>query len=101
MALLSQTLGQCQTGQFHWCEPCDQVHILPSGRGWTWNGDVEKPTYSPSFKHSWHEGPERVAKVCHYVLTDGILAYCGDCTHGMAGQSFPLPPLDAKYKDFW
>ena len=35
---------------FHWCPACDEAHPLPNG--WTFNGDLERLTFAPSFKHS-------------------------------------------------
>jgi hypothetical protein len=28
---------------------------------------------------------------CHSVITDGHIAYCDDCTHGMASHTVLLP----------
>jgi hypothetical protein len=96
------------------------MHALPDS--WTFvNHDLEKPTFSPSFRISsghytpgWKEGtecwctyatkhPEAPAPfncmVCHYILTDGILNFCSDCTHPLAGQAVPLPVLPKEYRD--
>jgi hypothetical protein len=100
MKLTSDEYG----GYLHWCPGCEESHTLPSG--WTFNGDLERPTFTPSFKH---EGRKRVfinrewvgewlrdAKgdtipyICHYILTDGVLNFCGDSTHSLAGKSVPL-----------
>ena len=87
-------------GHLHYCPGCDDMHRLPPG--WTFNGDLVKPTYSPSFKHTWSEGPKpnRTEHCCHYILTDGVLNFCGDCTHALAGQSVPLPPIPDRYADW-
>lgn len=71
------------------------MHPLPDG--WTFNGNVEKPTFSPSFKHDWKE--KDTPKVCHYIVTDGRVAYCGDCTHSMSGQTIDMPDLPPRYQD--
>lgn len=101
----------------HWCPACQEMHSLPDG--WQFNGNVEKPTFSPSFRHTgikrnvvggrWvGEGKEAwlydaagqpIPEVCHYILTDGVLNFCGDCTHSMAGKSVPMPELPAGYQD--
>lgn len=82
MARLSAKLRSVQTGHAHWCPGCEEMHILPAR--WTFDGNVEAPTFSPSFKHSW--GPE-MAKVCHYILTAGKLNYCDDSTaHQLRGE---------------
>jgi hypothetical protein len=62
------------------------MHPLPDS--WNFNGNLEKPTFSPSFKHSWNNN-----KICHYIVTDGLINYCGDCTHSMANQIISIPNL--------
>lgn len=96
---------------YHWCPACLTLHPLPSDTGkWTFDGNFEKPTFSPSFKHSGMQtvtdvqgrwtgewvldaNGNGVPFICHYILTAGVLNFCGDCTHAMAGQSVPLPPV--------
>jgi hypothetical protein len=99
---------------FHWCPACDEAHPLPDG--WTFNGDFERPTFTPSFKHS---GMQRVIvdrkwtgewvrdaagnpapRVCHYILMAGVLNFCADCSHAMAGKSAPLQPWPEGVADF-
>jgi hypothetical protein len=98
---------------FHWCPACNELHQLPDG--WAFNGDLNAPTFTPSFKHSgmqavvvdgeWTGEFVRDAAgapvpfVCHYILTAGVLNFCADCTHGMAGQAVPLPDLPAHARD--
>lgn len=83
------------------------MHRLPDS--WTFDGNLESPTFSPSFKHSgiqtiqvdgkwtgeWVRDSEgnTVSCVCHYILTAGVLNFCGDSTHRLSGQSVPLPAI--------
>jgi hypothetical protein len=84
-------------GRFHhWCPACQEMHQLPDS--WTFNGNLESPTFTPSFKHTGH-GEQGVERTCHYVLTDGILNFCGDCTHALAGQAVPLLELPVELRD--
>jgi len=69
------------------------MHPLPDS--WQFNGDLENPTFSPSFKHSWGS----LNKVCHYILTAGQLNYCSDSTHALAGKTVPLPSLPEEFQD--
>lgn len=71
------------------------MHPLPDS-GWTFSGNTDSPTFSPSFKHTWGEN-----KVCHYILTDGVLQFCGDSNHELAGQSIPLPDLPEGAAEKW
>lgn len=93
--------GYTAIGIVHWCPACEEVHQFAiespnsSGAIWQWNGDTEKPTFTPSMLIRWGKQADPKCEVnggiCHYILTDGIINYCGDCTHAMAGQSVPLP----------
>jgi len=67
---------------------------LGEGPGWTFNGDYEKPTFSPSMKATATYGPEKTPHCCHSFVRDGKIQYLGDCTHEMAGQTVELPVFD-------
>lgn len=93
--------------------PCGDVHAL-KGK-WTFNGDLEKPTFSPSvLVTSGHYVP-KAPKVsdapescwctyakehpdekvftcyrCHSFVKDGMVQFLGDCTHALAGKTVPL-----------
>jgi hypothetical protein len=55
------------------------------GSGWSWNGDRNKPTISPSIL-AWAD-----AFRCHSFITDGRIRFLGDCTHALKGQTVDLP----------
>lgn len=74
------------------------MHPLPDG--WTFDGNVESPTFTPSFKHTWTWGETREPKCCHYVITAGKVAYCSDCSHALANQTIDFPDLPVRYRDF-
>lgn len=113
MGQVSACLRNVQGGHAHWCPGCQQIHRLPDS--WTFNGNVDRPTFSPSFRHSgklsvfedgrwtgeWVRDVEGkpVPFVCHYILTNGVLNFCSDSTHALAGQNVPLPPLPSGYRD--
>lgn len=107
MGQVSSKLRRATDSYFWWCPACDEMHPLPDG--WTFvNRDLEKPTFTPSFRHTWggHTGASRPQPgtdpkyaCCHYIVTDGKVAYCGDCTHAMAGQTIDMPPLPPAYQD--
>lgn len=114
MSQVSPYLRKVEDGYAHWCPACKEMHRLPNG--WNFNGDVNKPTFTPSFRHSgvatvrdengtwtgeWvlDGNGKPVPEICHYILTDGILNFCGDCSHDLAGKSVALPVLPAFYQD--
>jgi len=76
------------------CPGCMQTHRIPFGKGsgprWTFNGDVNKPTFSPSLRIRWTYGEEGKPGVCHSFITDGQIHFLSDCTHSLAGQTVDL-----------
>ncbi len=86
----------------HWCPACEMLHPIAvdrlnaSGMRWTWNGDMVRPTFSPSIDRRRGPFPATGAIVrCHYFITLGRIEFCSDCTHALAGKVVDLPPLPA------
>lgn len=83
------------------------MHPLPDG-GWTFNGDVDKPTFTPSFKTTFvhYSGGidqhglgigSREYRVCHYIITDGKIQFCPDSWHKRSDiVAMPLIPEGAR-----
>lgn len=81
------------------CRACG-THLIPTyqepGKRWTFNGNFDKPTITPSVNESCndpgHPSYNAGAKSsrCHYIVTDGKIAYQGDCTHNLKGQTVEL-----------
>ena len=100
---------------FH-CPGCNEAHVIAvdrarpqrNGAVWGFNGDYERPTFTPSVlmrrtdyepavtaenidewrRAPWPQSP--VERVCHSFVTDGQIQFLGDCTHALAGQTVPL-----------
>lgn len=72
------------------------MHPLPDS--WTFNGDVEKPTFNPSFRQSGG-GAIPKGQSCHYFIHGGQIEFCGDSWHTLAGQTVPMPPLPEGLRD--
>lgn len=88
-------------GHAHWCPGCKEMHVIP--KTWQFNGDIDKATFSPSVKITFPKGYYKNGefsteeKICHYILTDGVLHFCSDCSHELAGKDVSLPELPEKY----
>lgn len=115
--LLSKKLIRREGGLLaYWCEGCGCTHQIAHGEGggprWGWNGDAEKPTFTPSvlWRAGHHADPAGLTAaecwvcnnpdesqfkctVCHTFITDGRVQYLSDCTHHLAGQTVDLPDL--------
>ena len=79
------------------CPACDTWHTVrvQEPHNWSWNGDLERPTLSPSVfvnaPGNQHRHP--AAPSCHSFVTDGRIQFLGDCTHALAGQTVDLPEV--------
>jgi hypothetical protein len=92
MGQVSSKLRRGEGRYFHWCPGCEEMHPLPDT--WRFDGDLESPTFHPNFRHSWGDNA-----ICHYNLLGGVLWFCADCTHDLAGLKVPLPDLPPHLRD--
>lgn len=80
---------------FH-CPGCKQLHVFTTkneGRQhpiWVFNGNVDKPSFTPSLLCNPNHLPTR----CHLVLIDGQIHYQGDCYHELKGQIIDMVTHD-------
>jgi hypothetical protein len=59
----------------------------PNKPQWDFNGNLESPTLSPSILTRYND------LVCHSFMRDGKMEFLSDCTHELAGQTVPIPPM--------
>ncbi len=88
------------------CPGCGDSHTVPVGAGgWQWNGDLERPTLTPSvlvrsghYTDRWKPGDECWCGKdygfecyrCHSFVRDGRIEFLSDCSHKLAGQTVDL-----------
>lgn len=108
MSKISLVLRKVEGGYGHWCPGCDEMHVIYVGRekgpNWSFDGNVEKPSFSPSVRISYNgedAGQDRgdgfgkaPPACCHYFVKAGNIEFCGDSTHEFAGKTVPLPVLE-------
>lgn len=90
--------------RFH-CVGCNRDHYIQygasDGPNWRWNLDTEAPTFSPSVLVTYDGADAGVGgsppSRCHSFVTDGLIRYLDDCTHGHAGSTVALPELTPKH----
>lgn len=86
MPKLKEFIDTNRTQYLFWCLGCKTVHPYTTnnsnGPSWTFNGDMEKPTFMPSLKVLDGHGGSK----CHLFVVEGKINYCSDCQHNMAGQ---------------
>ena len=110
MSALGSKLRALEGGKVAFkCPGCDQMHhvTVDGSRGWTFNDDGDRPTFSPSVlvkgtlpitddEHTRIMAGENVdptPTICHSFVTDGRVRLLGDCTHALANQTVDLPDL--------
>lgn len=78
----------CKNGYFKfYCHGCKMEHLILSNgtnRGWTFNGDADKPTFAPSFLVI--DPKPR----CHLFIRNGHLQYLGDCDHDLKNKTIEM-----------
>jgi hypothetical protein len=98
----SQVVVETPRGWMVNCRNC-QWHEFPkeSRHGkWTFNGNVFSPTFVPSMNEllnppdSKDYRPDIASRRCHFIITDGRIHYCGDCTHDLRGTTEDMIPFD-------
>ncbi|MEK9209699.1 DUF6527 family protein [Sphingomonas sp. 2378] len=103
--LLSPVLAEFRPGRVaFWCPGCGYEHLVvvestASEPVWGFNGNHEKPTFTPSVlvrtgravNPAFIPEPGDPPEVCHSFVTDGRIQFLGDCTHHLAGQTVDLP----------
>lgn len=75
-------------GHLIFCPACECGHLFDSR--WTFNGDVNKPTFRASMLVNGSTPEKR----CHSFVTDGKIEFCGDSAHALAGKTVELPDFD-------
>ena len=101
MSAVGSKLRRLEGGRIaFWCPGCNQAHqiTVDGSRGWTWNGDGDRPTFSPSvFVNAPGQffNPSPDVPSCHSFVAAGQIQFLGDCTHGLAGQTVDLPDWPA------
>jgi Family of unknown function (DUF6527) len=71
--------------------PYIRPHKSPSGASWEFNGNSEKPTFSPSILVRIERTDGSKTAICHSFVTDGKIKFLNDCTHALAGQTVEIP----------
>lgn len=88
--------GEIQGYGFH-CPGCKRRHLVytkeqsPGGACWSFNGDLEHPTFLPSILVN-KKGEDHVPSVpiCHSFIKEGKIQFLNDCTHELVGQTVEL-----------
>ena len=78
------------------CPGCEYGHFYDSR--WSFNGNLDKPTFSPSFLSKYERPGDFKEEVCHSFVTDGVIQFLPDCTHKLAGLSVELEDIDVEVK---
>lgn len=76
------------------CPGCGDPHVLTTG--WSYDGNDDAPTFSPSLLVWWDEGDPPVSRRCHSFIRQGRIEFLSDCTHALAGQTVDLPESTAR-----
>lgn len=92
---------------YFYCPGCKGGHAFRLNRQdgntqqplWSWNGNMEKPTLTPSLL-MYDPGPDGKQRksICHLYVTDGKIQFLSDCQHALAGKTVPMVDLDIPFE---
>src|SRR4051794_31108739 len=96
LAVCSQSWGEIYSWTCPGCRCTHRVHVRDDGKGpsWTFDGNLDRPTFSPSILVREYVG-EDVSSVCHSFVRVGRIVFLSDCTHHLAGQTVDMPEQDS------
>lgn len=84
-------------GYVFYCPACKHYHNFTTEAGsdksrpvWAFNGNLEKPTFSPSLGVNMMVPEAR----CHTFVRDGRIQYLSDCFHEFAGKTIDMEEID-------
>lgn len=75
------------------CPGCKRSHCVAIETGpvqWTWNGSLDKPTFSPSVLYE----PSIPEHRCHFFVEDGKIRYLADCHHDLKNTTVEMEEWD-------
>jgi hypothetical protein len=82
------------------CPACG-LHGIPTqkknslGAIWTFNNDLDKPTFYPSIKITWGGGKEgSIVRCCHFYIRNGRIEFQNDCTHDWKNKTVELSDVE-------
>jgi hypothetical protein len=91
-----EAVDQWHRVQYHYmCPGCGWIHAVHvkepgnTEKGHTWNGSMDKPTFSPSMLCDWDP-----AHRCHSYIENGMIRYLSDCWHTLAGKTVEMPEIE-------
>lgn len=95
---------KCPAGHIHYINTKVPNHMNAQ---WNFNGNIDKPTFTPSIdeKSGYHVAEcseedrkyyqeENLGYKCHFVITDGYIQFCGDCSHDLKNTTIELPEIE-------
>lgn len=97
MKLIKVTENGALWGYMWECPGCGENHCVPTTgpRAWGFNGNEEKPTFTPSvLVHSagrlGDDGKRFETPRCHFFVRNGRIEFCGDSQHALAGKTVDM-----------
>lgn len=80
-------------GYAFYCPGCEGPHVyyVAGNLVWSFDGNLESPTFSPSLLNTAPNHGDPKQQRCHLHLTAGKLQFCTDCSHDFAGKTVELP----------
>lgn len=106
MPQVSEVLWEFRGQYCYWCPGCKHAHCIsvkhpaPERPRWGFDGNVERPTFTPSIREYWPARPdlgEPERTRCHHFVKAGEIEFLSDSgAHEVRGK-VPMVPLPQDY----
>ncbi len=73
------------------CPACHCAHVFDDR--WTFNGDMQKPTFNGSMLVRGYSDNSAEIRRCHSYVRDGKVQFLDDCEHELKNQTVALEPF--------
>lgn len=91
------TYGSALVYYSFYCPGCERCHTVRVGegqniQGWTFDGNEDYPTFSPSILVHDVKNAETdpTPLICHSFVKDGKIQFFNDCSHSLAGKTVDM-----------
>lgn len=75
-----------------YCQACETIHRFDDS--WQYDGNSDKPTVNPSVLVFRNRNKQTL---CHLFIKNGMIQYCSDSPHKLAGQTVELLDIPEKW----
>lgn len=82
------------------CPGCKSLHVINTinpnhnRAKWSFSGTLDNPSFTPSINCKYEFPAGAPPKICHFIITNGMIDFKSECSHGLAGHIIAMPDIE-------